>query len=141
LCKHNKGWHERHERHTNYPSHLTKPTNLTTSTNYKVLETIKYMSLCINRIISVLIKNIFFHFQRAQNNFDDDYQIDINDFIEVKPKLLNLYNSKFDIRNTALQYNIGSKKVKKSNNKPLFEATVIFLPEKDNFKIPRNGAR
>ena len=66
LCKHNKGWHERHERHTNYPSHLTKPTNLTTSTNYKVLETIKYMSLCINRIISVLIKNIFFHFQRAQ---------------------------------------------------------------------------
>ncbi len=76
-----------------------------------------------------------------QNDFDDDYQIDINDFIEIKPKLLNLYNSKFDIRNTALQYNIGSKKVKKSNNKPLFEATVIFLPEKDNFKIPRNGAR
>jgi hypothetical protein len=60
---------------------------------------------------------------------------------------LDLYNStsvsvpKFDIRNTALQYNVGSKKKKKMNNKPLFEVTVIFLPRKDDFKIPRSGTR
>jgi hypothetical protein len=47
---------------------------------------------------------------------------------------------KFDIRNTALQYNTG-KKVKKQNNKALFSVTVIFLPKRDELKIPRSDVR
>ncbi len=66
----------------------------------------------------------------------------------IKPKLSNLFNSasnipKFDIRSAALQYNIGNKKskIKTTNDQNLFGVTVIFLPEKDNFKIPRTETK
>ena len=44
LCKHNKGWHE---KHTSHSSNLTRPNKLSTSAKYKVLKTKKnqYISL------------------------------------------------------------------------------------------------